>query len=71
MKLVAWLGLAITIFNAIIIAVVPDKSYIITSITTLLFTLFLIFFTTVFLELWKREEGKYRHIWGLTDYTED
>lgn len=31
----------------------------------------LIFFTTVFLELWKREQGKWKHIWGLQNIKED
>jgi len=40
-------------------------------ILTLIFSILLIFFTTVFLEKWKREEGQYKHIWGLTDIRAD
>jgi len=57
MKWVAWIGLAISIFNAIINAY-AEWAFIITSVTTFIFSIMLIFFTTVFLELWKREEGK-------------
>jgi len=67
---IANLSIGVTVIQ-LALPLITDYAFIANSIITLLFSFALIFFTTVFLENWKREEGKWKHIWGLQDVKDD